>query len=315
MGSKDIHDRIPEIEKRIAFFEEAERKAAELSSSVPEAKLYVGVCGVTLGFESFDIVDDLVSIRKVTNQPGVVHICRAANLQHSNYLSVGRYSHLIGAEINVGSKDRSHLDEEKAFLLNISWHTAALIKLRDHNTLFCPVAADESWDTLCLISDNSVDFQLLDDAPRQITFTKPNKVVTIEDVEWVKSNWDNALDLRDKNESLRFGLAFNIMYTWNHTNDIRVALMNIWSGLEALFGDRRDKGHFTDRLAERIANWVHSPTKSEVRKLYNSRCDAVHGRRMNEDGMGKSILKSEILLRTSIIKCIETNTKTLPDWS
>jgi hypothetical protein len=218
MDSKNLDDKIAEMEKRIAYFEKAERRAEILSSSIPNSELFVGMCGVTIELDSFDIVDDLVKLRKVTNQPGLVHICQAANHQHSDYLSVGRYSSSISAEIAVGNKGRTNSYQEKVFLFNIAWHTVALIKLRGHNTVFCPVAANESWDTQCLISDNSVDFHILDDTPRQITFRKPSSVLIKEDVEWVKSVWSTALSMRDRNHSQRFGLAFNIMYKWNHTD-------------------------------------------------------------------------------------------------
>ena len=113
--------------------------------------------------------------------------------------------------------------------------------------------------------------------------------------------------------SRRFGLAFNAAYTWNHTIDSRLAVANIWSALEALFGIQTDRP-VTDRLVARIAAWGCGPPKADIRELYDHRCDAVHGRQMQDAEIIDVIRQSANLLRRSLILCIEREQKTLPDW-
>ena len=298
------------IEARLTPLLLAEARAKELSQQVPPALLFIAMCGVEIDFDSFEVLDGFLSIRKVTNPPGIVHIARAANLKHSDYLSVGPYSLPVQAEIAV--RDTA-LQKDEQFLVNIAWHTAALLKLRGYSTLFCPSLSSVSWDTVSAVSDNTIKFHMLDDVPRQIGFRGEDKSISVKDAEWVKSCWNIALDLRNAESSRRFGLAFNIMYAWNQTSDPQIALANVWAGLEAPFGKRDDR-RTTEALARGIAEWLPSTTDSEIRNLYIQRCDAVHGRWLHENEVWHALGESNNLLRQALIKCIETNTKTLPDW-
>lgn len=119
--------------------------------------------------------------------------------------------------------------------------------------------------------------------------------------------------LRNKDISRRFGLAFDLLYSWNHTDNLRIALANIWCGLEALFG-RQDDKPVTKKLVERICCWNPELNISNVRALYNKRCDVVHGRWINDNEIIGAVNDSQRILRLSLIKAIETNKTTLPDW-
>jgi hypothetical protein len=289
---------------------ESIQRAEELMRLVPKASAFFAICGTNIGFDSMELRDGFLSIRKVTNPPGVVRVARAANLERSDYLGVSRYSLGVRAEIVVGDEES---EEDEEFLSNIAWHTAALLKLRGHATLFCPASSTASWDTLGAVSDNSVNFRMLDDVPRQIRLSTAAIPISPEDVKWVDSNFDAAMELRDAENSRRFGLAFNMMYVWNHTSDLRIAMANIWVGLEALFGNRNDRPA-TEALAQRISDWLPTVSKDRVKALYNQRCNCVHGRWLNEREVYRDLEESEQLLWEALIKCIETNTKTLPDW-
>ena len=308
-----ISQRLREINKRLKPLIEREEKARELFSKIPPAKLFVGVLGVNVKFDIFTIIDEFIAIRKISNPPGIIHICRASNLSKSNYLSVSRYSHLIKAEITLGC---SSLNEDKMnykSLLDCAWHFAVLLKLKGCDSIFCPFAASSSWDIISSISDNSVIFYELDTPSRQIITPSVIKNIKLEDLNWIKSNWFSAYELRDKNISNRFGLALKYMYIWNHTQDPRIAILNLWVGLEALFGVRSDR-KVKEALAQRISDWVLSVSKDKVKHLYERRCDAVHGRQINEEDFIKYIKETEKLLRLSLLKCIEEKRRTIDDW-
>jgi hypothetical protein len=301
--------RIKEIKSRLEPLAQAEARVVALKARVPDAACFVGLAGVKFRGETYDVVPGLVSLRAVSNAPGIVHVCRAADLKRTDYLGVARYSHTIIAEIAAG---RPGANDDPDFVYNLAWHTAALLKLRGHQTLFCPGSSTVSWDTVAAVLDQSTPFLVLDDVPQQIRVGRLSEI-SHQDLEWVRDNWQRALNLRDASSSRRFGLAFNVSYTWNHTKDSRLAIANIWSGLEALFGIQTDRP-VTERLVKRITSWLVGTSEHEVRTLYNHRCDAVHGRWMRDEELGNVIKQSSDLLQRSLVRSIEREEKTLPDW-
>lgn len=187
------------------------------------------------------------------------------------------------------------------------------MKLQGFDSLSCPASSSISWDTVAAIKDQSITFRLLDDVSRWILADGANGEISHQQLLWVATHYEQAFQLRDHSSSRRFGLAFNIAYTWNHTTDGRAALANVWSALEAMFGDKMDSG-VTRSLAARIAAWVPGVSAAEVRDLYSSRCDAVHGRWVDAADLYNPLRKSIRLLRASLIACIERAEVPLPDW-
>ena len=125
-------------------------------------------------------------IRAVTNPPGIIHVCQAANLKTTDYLAVSRYSHAITAELAAGTLESTHLNEPDA-LLDCAWHAAAALKLRGMVGLVCPAFTSASWDTISAHKDQKLRFQMLDDVPRMLTAAKP-KTLTVEDLHWVRDH-------------------------------------------------------------------------------------------------------------------------------
>jgi hypothetical protein len=185
---------LADIQARLAPLLLAEARSKELAPKIPPARLFIAICGVGVGFNSCVLFDDFLSIRKITNPPGIVHVTRAADLQYSDYLAVSRYSHSVQAEIAVGNAE---MQESDHFYMGIAWHTAALLKLRGYSSLFCPALSSESWDVVNAISDNSIKFRMLDDIPRQIVFPHEQMTISTDDVKWVKTQ--PALCLKKKN--------------------------------------------------------------------------------------------------------------------
>jgi hypothetical protein len=213
----------------------------------------------------------------------------------------------------VGDPARSSDDNEPSFLHDLAWHTAALLKLCGNWTLTCPASATVSWDTIAAADTQSVTFRMLDDVPKQIGFQQTLPSISRRDLEWVAAHWDTAFELRDFQHSRRFGLAFTIAYTWNHVQDARVAIANIWCGLEALFGVQTDRP-VTRRLVERITAWLPDTAEDRLLKLYDRRCDAVHGRWLDSERLGETLKDSCEVLRGCLTRAIERGQTTLPDW-
>ncbi len=129
------------------------------------------------------------------------------------------------------------------------------------------------------------------------------------------------MQIRDFKKSRRFSLAFNIAYTWNYQSDFRMSFASLWVGLETLFGERsdmkrtkNDNRSYSQKLSDRIAEWLEMPNSDRIRELYNLRNDALHGRWIDDTEVKPAIIETETILRKSLILAIERDKKTLPDW-
>lgn len=309
-------DDIAAIRQRLQPLQQAEERARRYLNSEPAADRFFAVTGVSIE-DTTVTVDSAINIRasSVTAPPGVIHICRAAQLNKLDYLGVARCAQAVRGQLAF-----TFPDALRANWLEHAWHFIALVKLRATSSLRCPAVATRSWNTIPAISDNSVEFNLLDDVSGIHLKTAPISI-TADDLGWAAAHYSGAYQLRDHSESRRFGLAFHLAYTWNYSRDIRTCLGNLWMGLEALFGDRTDmkksKGdprNYSEKLADKIAEWVGSAEAGEVRYLYDRRCDALHGRWMEIEHLEKAVLGSQELLRQSLVLAIECGQKTLPDW-
>jgi len=303
----DAFQKLQDLDHSYQLLKNAERRAEELSSQIPKARVYVAVSGTDIGFEQIPLANKFGLIRRVTNPPGIIHVCRAADLSRTDYLAVARYSSSVRAELALGEEDTGDIGP----LLDVGYHFAALLKLRNHTNLLCPCFATTSWDLVSGVKENSISFGLLDDVPKRVRGTDLEPV-TVADIEWVNRVWETALDLRDPQDSRRFGLAFNIAYAWNQTDSPRVAIANLWCGVEALFGDKSDRP-VTRRIVERICTWIPSLDSAEVEESYNRRCDAVHGRWMEHE-IWESVYRAEEILRQGLLTCIDRASVPLPDW-
>lgn len=304
-----VRGKLKELESSIGFLDRADALARELQSQIPVANTYVAVSGVPATVPPFTAASGIFVFRAVTNPPGAVSVAAAA-APMADWMGVARYSHAVVAELAVVDARK---DSKPESLLGIAWHFLALLKLRGHDLLYCPAAATCSWDLVCLKRDRSVEFTVLDDTPRQLTLgqTLP---VTLADLEWVARYYDAALRMRDFQTSRRFGLAFNLAYSFNHTADARVAIASVWAGLDALFGQRADRP-VAAALARRAADWLGDVTPRTIMNLYTLRCDAVHGRWLASDAGVMHALRSSVsLLRRALVKAVETERATLADW-
>lgn len=293
-------------------FEKSEARARQLAATVPNAGLFVGLVGAELPDAAFDIVQGLAQLRKVSNAPGLVHVASAADQKFGDYLSISRYSRWITAEVaagDFGSVAGTQLEQE--LLLSLAFHITALLKIRVGGGLFAPASSSCSWDTVAIAPPGTVRFHLLDDVPHVAFCATEPRAISTEDLVWIAHHWESAYELRNAMNSRRFGLAYNLIHTWNHVSDLRLAIANLWCALEALFG--RNEQQLSAKLSMRIARWLPQISASKVRKLYDIRCQAVHGRWLDETKTINAIKETERILRLSLQKCIETRIKTLPD--
>src|SRR5439155_26164015 len=110
-------EKLQGIKEREHWFKRAEERGRELMQSVPQATVYVGVCSIQLEFNEFRLSNGTGILRKITNPPGIIAVCRAADLSKTDYLSVSRYSSAVRGELAFGLDRTGDLE----FLLGIAW--------------------------------------------------------------------------------------------------------------------------------------------------------------------------------------------------
>lgn len=304
MGLSDSD--LDRLDRQAQHFIDREERARVLAANVPPGRLYVALHGITVD-EDVVIVPGLASIRKVHQPPGLIEITRAADPEYTDYLGVARHSRQVNAEMVM---DETRWDPQTA--LSVAWTIAVMLKLRGHVNIIAPYCAPVSADVVPTIARQSVRFQLLDDYTARLIVPASAKSVSDGDAAWVTSRITPALELR-RPDSRRFALAFELYHGWNHTGDYRTAMTLTWSALEALFGKRDDK-KVTASLCGRIATWLPGTSEGDVRELYDRRCDIVHGRPLKARDAVPHVYASAELLRCSLVRAIDTATRTLDDW-
>ncbi|MBF0169778.1 MAG: hypothetical protein HQK87_01590 [Nitrospinae bacterium] len=269
-----------------------------ISSNIKKGVLYVGGLGSAIENGEYSFGDGMFHLRNILQPPTIFEVASVANHLKADYLSVSRYSAYLKFEIALLPDD---FRDDPNLALDAAFHLSCLLKLIKAHNLFCPAGSSVSWDLVSVAQKNSVDFMLLDDFPRRIEFVNSDvPMLDSNDLKWAESYFENGRVLRNKESSGRFGLAFNLYYSWNHTQDMRIALSNLWIGLEALFGKKKDRP-VKRMLVERICDWLPSEDARSIGDLYEKRCDAVHGRKMNGQEMGKILMRTHDIFRASLM--------------
>jgi hypothetical protein len=309
VDNRSVSDRLRELVQPLL---DREATARLLAEQVPPGVVFVGLSGIDLVDPTYTILPELLVLRRVTNAPGITHVYTAAAPSRIDHLGVGRYSAGITAELIAGNPASGAEEIDSGFLHDIAWHAIALLKLRGAQDILAPVSANSSWDTIAARKGDVV-FSLLDDVPRRVRSINRPRSITQSDVDWVAEHYEAAFRLRSVEHSRRFGLAFNVSYTWNHTSDLRLALANLWVGIEALFGSRTDRP-VTKKLVQRVGEWLGDANPGEIEALYGRRCDAVHGRWVNPGDLVDPIEQSWDVLRRCVMLAVERSGAPLPDW-
>ena len=124
-----------------------------------------------------------------------------------------------------------------------------------------------------------------------------------EDADWISDNYEKFSRLRGESEAFNFALAAAV--EWQYASSPRVAIAQLWSGIEALFG-------ISSELVYRISLQVASLLEErgiarkekfeKVKRLYDIRSKAVHGNELSFSGLYKAVLESfDILSRLLLV--------------
>lgn len=190
--------------------------------------------------------------------------------------------------------------------LNTAWWFLSLLRLKCSSLLLGPVTSNFDFSLIGVHNLDAVFHPIEFNSDVLPIDDDRDKIVTREDLEWVKAKWSSAGILFRNNEN--FADAFVSADRCLHEQRPSTSTVIIWGALERLFADFKQELNF--RVALNIASYLEhvGPDRlnlfATAKKLYGARSKAAHGRR-HEDY--EAYKQSYILLRRSLIAMIEAD--------
>jgi hypothetical protein len=140
--------------------------------------------------------------------------------------------------------------------------------------------------------------------PRYFPLSVNKRQEIPKDIEWVKENWMNALELAER--SSEFRLAIDVLDSGQFISNTALTMVSLWGALESLFLSSNAELKF--RVSSFIAAYIEKPGNNRISlqkmiaKLYDKRSAAAHGKPEHESD---DLLNTFILLRNVMIKIVE----------
>jgi len=216
--------------------------------------------------------------------------------------------------------------------LSRAWLASALIKLRGFNAHLPLACSSYSWNVIAGhqkrtkgIFEEELEEKGVESAvysPRRAlpqfiggpcdvhtSLLVPENVKTIltkEDADWINDNYEKFNYLAGKSERFRFALEAAVV--WQYASGPRVAIAQLWSGIEALFGINYELVY---RISLQIASLLEErgiarkEKFDKVKKLYEVRSKAVHGEELSFEKLHKAMLESFDILSKLLLVNIE----------
>jgi len=216
--------------------------------------------------------------------------------------------------------------------LNRAWLASALLKLKGYNAHLPVACSAYSWNVVARHQERTKSIfeeELKEkgiasavNSPRRdlppfegqllelhTKFLIPDNTKTTlleEDAYWIRNNYETFNSLASESESFRFALAAAV--NWQYSSDPRVAIAQLWSGIEAVFGINSELVYRISLLIASLLEprGVARLTKFEqVRKLYGVRSKAVHGEDLSNVKLTKAMLESFDILSRLLLLNVE----------
>ncbi|MGA8849724.1 MAG: hypothetical protein WB564_07895 [Dehalococcoidia bacterium] len=216
--------------------------------------------------------------------------------------------------------------------LNRAWLASALIKLKGFNAHLPLACSSYSWNFIAgqqertkgifeeELKEKGVESavnsperalppfkgQLLEVHTRLLVPENVKTILTKEDADWINDNYEKFNYLAAKSEGFRFALSAAV--DWQYASDPRMAISQLWSGIEALFGISSEVVY---RISLQVASLLEErgvarqDRFNQVKKLYGARSKAVHGEELSDDKLNKAMLESFDILNKLLLVNIE----------
>jgi len=215
--------------------------------------------------------------------------------------------------------------------LNRAWLATALLKLKGYNAHLPLACSSYSWDVVAGHQERlrqiykeakekgiePDDYSPKRDLPpfkgnllelhtKFIIPYNTKKQLTKEDASWIRDNYNTFNTLAAESESFR--LALTTAVDWQYSSNPRVAIAQLWSGIEAVFSISSELVY---RISLRIASLLEprgvarQARFAQVRKLYGVRSKAVHGEELSDVRLTKAMLESFDILSKLLLLNVE----------
>lgn len=187
--------------------------------------------------------------------------------------------------------------------LNTIWWIVALLRLKVGAGVFVPVVSSERFASIPSISEEPELLPLEIHLDRLVPYGKTGPRLCIEDLEWLKSHWEQGGQLL-KNED--FSTAFISVDSCMWNSSPALALVMVWGALERLFSTLHQELSF--RVSANLATFLEEPGRSRftcykrVKNLYDSRSRAAHGANLEA---ARPFVETYTLARRALLKMIE----------
>jgi hypothetical protein len=190
--------------------------------------------------------------------------------------------------------------------VNTIWWLAALMRLRGTPRLRAPIISNTSFANALRSSSSSWPVESESERTTLVLEPGAGESIAKTDLEWVGAHWVRAGNLMNK--SSEFNLAFQAFDQSAFARDPTLALLLLWSAIEALFSPGYSELRF--RVSANIATFIEAPGEGRallhrrIVKLYDARSAAVHGRR---EVATQPLIETYALLKRALIKIIDRN--------
>jgi len=240
----------------------------------------------------------------------------------------------LSDNVELQPADTSHLDFNTAISTCSKPDDIAVVAafIPRITSQFCIVAStpkelavhawNSSWDALLLsaLFHTEVSFNLQSDVPAEkigtdsnlhatnfhmhgFTNSKSHKL-TVDENDWIISHFKEAKQLL---ESERFQTAVHCLASYRWHSMPRIKLAVLWAGIEGIFGASSE---IRFRISLYIARFLHQNDSEDrklvfeaMKKLYNSRSEAVHGSKIKGD-IGVAVEASANILQKILLQCV-----------
>jgi hypothetical protein len=268
------------------------------------AKYYTGISGCLSNRDEISIAPDLLTIRRLQTRPHLNDVYRASLEIDRAAIEAGRWIDHVSHEFAIG--DVGSLENSLWF----SYLAAVSIAIISGLYVSMPIPSKISIDSILCAEKNSVSFGL-SNATQRYQHGLSGRSLNLNDADRIHNVLSSMLEMHKAGENLRFQIACQLLFSWSQTQDERIALAGIWSGIDAVFG--KNETQAKRNLARRINGYLKEIGEEEVIEAYTIRCDAVHGRHCKRDNILDGIEKSERILRKILEKATLEKCQPLPD--
>jgi Apea-like HEPN len=270
--------------------------------------IYAGLAGVTLDADERSLGHGIILRRTYAHvmapflmafspaSPGKPHPAPWSAVK-------GGFGFDMWVELEIPPSSVSGLSHAPDF---VAWWITALLRLRVGPTFIVPIVGEQSFATAKTDHSQATYYPVEMESRRLVLSSDARSEIAELDVAWLEKFWMSAADLFSGNGA--FQLLFEATDQCMFSRHRELALLSLWSGLEAIFSP--DKVELKYRISSSLASFLEPAgvprmnAQKAIAKLYDSRSAAAHGR---EDKRKDSLQETYGLARRAVLRIIEDN--------